>query len=529
MQENNNIDYDTTEDVDIIHVEAEETEETTESLSPPRTNENHPGFSSKARRSLFRAAINEIEDAFNLMNADADLLDRAERRDLPTAHQELIAQARSQDTTSLNTSTEMLFSDMDNFMNWNTSSSFENIPETRQRTPARRRSGAPDKVQDDVVNRICRDSNKKIGENDPGVKFNQSYLILSPALTPASSFVKLENTENEEPDVFYDDYHLRQIRDSQNRLVQDSHQFGIPKDSKLISGASSQDYLHAVPDLNRYRSTFNPMRNPDQVLDDLAFRALRKDSNQENPASLGIVKDPNRLITPSSCWKHKMESKLNEKSEVTKFPAVHYPDRNKKLLQTLASDIGDVIKRSSSTPNGGKEAKVVTYEDLLKDPVYMESMKKSLGIEDHVKNEEMDEFGKPKWAGKTLYELFKKTENKEESPPPLQEITINHVQVENPSIDPSQLHSEEKKNSIVSELLKQSQSSSILRHQERVDSSNEESCEKGEQNICWQLANPALIAACYCLALLHQMGGLDFLSLLGVVLAMISMVSMFFL
>ena len=71
------------------------------------------------------------------------MLDRAERRDLPTAHQELIAQSRLQDdTTSLNTSTEnLLFSDMDNFMNWNTSSSFENIPDQRQRTPARRRSG----------------------------------------------------------------------------------------------------------------------------------------------------------------------------------------------------------------------------------------------------------------------------------------------------------------------------------------------------------------------------------------------------
>ena len=71
------------------------------------------------------------------------MLDRAERRDLPTAHQELIAQSRLQDdTTSLNTSTEnLLFSDMDNFMNWNTSSSFENIPEQRKRTPARRRSG----------------------------------------------------------------------------------------------------------------------------------------------------------------------------------------------------------------------------------------------------------------------------------------------------------------------------------------------------------------------------------------------------
>ena len=130
----------------------------------PKTDENHPGFSSKTRRSLFRAAINEIEDAFKLLSADADLLDRAERRDLPTAHQELIAQSRS--NTSLNTSTEMIFSDMDNFMNWNTSSSFENIPEggSRQRTPSSRRSGVPDKTKDDMVYRICRDNNKVVGK-----------------------------------------------------------------------------------------------------------------------------------------------------------------------------------------------------------------------------------------------------------------------------------------------------------------------------------------------------------------------------
>ena len=92
-------------------------------------------------------------------------MDRAERRDLPTAHQELIAQSRS--NTSLNTSTEMIFSDMDNFMNWNTSSSFENIPErgsSRQRTPSSRRSGVPDKTKDDMVYRICRDNNKVVGK-----------------------------------------------------------------------------------------------------------------------------------------------------------------------------------------------------------------------------------------------------------------------------------------------------------------------------------------------------------------------------
>ena len=171
----------------------DEEEESTESFSPPRTNESHPGFSSKTRRSLFRAAINEIEDVFKQLQADTDLLDRAERRDLPTAHQELIAQSRS--NTSLNTDTEMLFSDMDNFMNWNTSSSFENIPEGRQRTPSARRSGVPDKTKDDMVYRICRDNNKVHSGQDPGVKLNQSYLLLSPAMTPASSMANVPSID----------------------------------------------------------------------------------------------------------------------------------------------------------------------------------------------------------------------------------------------------------------------------------------------------------------------------------------------
>ena len=45
------------------------------------------------------------------------------------------------------------------------------------------------------------------------------------------------------------------------------------------------------------------------------------------------------------------------------------------------------------------------------------------------------------------------------------------------------------------------------------------------------LDNPGFLTVCYCLALMHQLGqlgGLDFLSTLGMVLAMISMMSMLF-
>jgi hypothetical protein len=42
------------------------------------------------------------------------------------------------------------------------------------------------------------------------------------------------------------------------------------------------------------------------------------------------------------------------------------------------------------------------------------------------------------------------------------------------------------------------------------------------------IQHPAILAACYCLACLHQLTGLDFVTSLGILMAMISMVAMFF-
>ena len=113
---------------------------------------------------------------------------------------------------------------------------------------------------------------------------NQSYLLLSPAMTPASSISNvvggtmtpnIDYFGNIEPDVHHDDVHLRTIRDSQgsSKNIPDQAEppFGIPK-IKCISGASEKDYLHAVPDPNRYKSTFNASKKPNTVLDDLAYR-----------------------------------------------------------------------------------------------------------------------------------------------------------------------------------------------------------------------------------------------------------------
>merc|ERR1719510_1605075 len=181
------------------------------SSSPPRSGEKDPGYSSKYRRGLFRKAINEIEDTLINIGLDFDMLDRAERRDLPTTHQELIAKSRNEEidaeksnaetiTTSLNSSSEVAFSDLDNFMNWNTSSSFENLAEqedkfqnnlnklrSRSRTPSNKRSGVYDKKTDDVIYRICKANNKPIPDSThPISKVNHSYIDIEEKAKQAS-------------------------------------------------------------------------------------------------------------------------------------------------------------------------------------------------------------------------------------------------------------------------------------------------------------------------------------------------------
>jgi hypothetical protein len=55
--------------------------------SPPPDGGSLPGFSTQKRRARFRTAMVELETIFQQIAQDEDLLDRAERRDLPTPHQ----------------------------------------------------------------------------------------------------------------------------------------------------------------------------------------------------------------------------------------------------------------------------------------------------------------------------------------------------------------------------------------------------------------------------------------------------------
>jgi hypothetical protein len=218
----------------------------------------------------------------------------------------------------------MAFSDMDNFMNWNTSSSFENLAErgfapatstpVRQRTPSRRRSAVPDRKTDDVVYRICRANNRRPPPTaNPAFVAGQSYLMLSPDF--ARSLLTQRATDGDEPDIVADDVHLRSLRDSllQPKVLEAQPKFGIPQ--LPITGCGN-DYLHSVPS-GKYKSTFNPMKTPDPFLDDLAVRNLRKDDARSTPDLLGIYKDPN--IVTSSCWRHKLQVSLTASIQPFQF------------------------------------------------------------------------------------------------------------------------------------------------------------------------------------------------------------------
>ena len=208
------------------------------------------------------------------------------------------------------------------------------------------------------------------------------------------------------------------------------------------------------------------------------------------------------------------------------------------------------IRKTSTTPNaGGLDVKIDSYDEIIKDHEALEEMKEKLGIEGDIheisNGDENDQIvnGKPKWAGKTLFELLKSTNNdknngQQDLPNKTEQVlTVQHCQLDHvtPNLEdkyPSQSLEDKKETSVISRIV-QDQTSFSLRCLERLDSSdenvNQDNQDKGNHDLQdWLNDNPAVLVICYFLALMHNLGGLDFLSLLGVVMATISMVSMFF-
>ncbi|KAF4522858.1 hypothetical protein B566_EDAN008177 [Ephemera danica] len=186
-------------------------------------------------------ALSELEAIYqSLRLGDEDLLDRAERRDLPTAHQNIKSDCNLDDIVIKRT----------------------------QRAPPNRRSGIPDLVTDDMAYRRLNPAIPPITHD----RQSGSYLLVSPTLSP----IPAPNTDPEEPDTTFDDMSFRAIRTANSmKVIEHPPPFGIPLTP--APPAPDSDYLHVIP-TDKFRPTLRPRKTPDIVKDDLAFRNLRKDN-----------------------------------------------------------------------------------------------------------------------------------------------------------------------------------------------------------------------------------------------------------
>lgn len=240
----------------------------------------------------FEDALQELEEIYQSLGLnDEDLLDRAERRDLPTVHQ--LKRFSIADPTALQ---------MNGFPLSRSSSEGFGRPwlhETSHRTPPNRRSAIPDKVSDDLairrLQRTVSGPTRSKSPGGPGTDINQSYLQCSPGLTPTSKTNGFFNdaVKNDEPDVNLDDVTYRMYSQADSTKVPPPHPpFGIPLEP--ISKCSTNDYLHATPsddEDKRIKNFYKPQPNPDVVRDDMAFRNLRRERKGSLTNGIGNALD----------------------------------------------------------------------------------------------------------------------------------------------------------------------------------------------------------------------------------------------
>ncbi|KDR14927.1 hypothetical protein L798_11233 [Zootermopsis nevadensis] len=303
------------------------------------------GHKKKRKSSNLEDALTELEAIYKSLNlGDKDLLDRAERRDLPVAHQKLsdgtslVAQTLS---SSWGTS-RGAESDSGYNLSWG-SSSFESVcgngDSSRKRAPSIRRSGIPDKVTDDMAYRRLN-SKDRPGSQDIRNVVSQSgsYLFTSPTTAAAEIYTEdlpqksLYSSPNQEPDVALDDVVFRNIRHANNTLkvLDPQPPFGIPIGP--IAPASNSDYLHVIP-TDTYRSMFKPRRVPDVVKDDLAFRNLRKDSQKE-PFNMPMMTDDSGILNST------LVRSTHSKND-------NFSMRKRRAVRSLSANIQSLVNRES--------------------------------------------------------------------------------------------------------------------------------------------------------------------------------------
>ncbi|KAK4319434.1 hypothetical protein Pmani_009634 [Petrolisthes manimaculis] len=213
----------------------------------------------KSKCSNFEEALKELEEIYDSLKLDnEDLLDRAERRDLPMQHQQMWSDNTSETNQSDSTIQH----------------------HSRSRAVTSRRSGVPDVKSDDMHFRRCQQSTRNQPDVQKALQMTGSYLLLSPAHVTPSDIDKdmpKDPMLEGEPDVVYDDVSYRNIKQANAiKVIDPQPPFGIPIGP--TTQGSPNDYLHVTPKEN-YRPKMMARKNPDTTMDDLAFRNLRKDQS----------------------------------------------------------------------------------------------------------------------------------------------------------------------------------------------------------------------------------------------------------
>lgn len=209
-------------------------------------------------------ALCELEEIYNKLNLDDfDLLDRAERRDLPTAHQ-TIAKNSCKSSPLTRSKSDTFYEIFGRAHGLGYSKS--------PRAPPLRRAGIPDRVADDMA---LRKQQKPSTKFDKTISSPSSYLLYSSYFTPSIPPVIKEFPFSNKPDVEQDDLSYRKYFQPKAYHELPQMPFGIPLHP--IVQCPSSNYLHATPS-NVPRALCHARGNPDLVRDDMAFRNLRKDN-----------------------------------------------------------------------------------------------------------------------------------------------------------------------------------------------------------------------------------------------------------
>lgn len=260
---------------------------------------------SMPRTQSVEEALQELEDIYNSLGlSDEDLLDRAERRDLPTIHQNMRYQ---------------------NFDELDCVSVTRVLPKTR-------RSGVPDIIADDMAYRRLNKKESKRQSFIPG-----SFLLVLPTVYN----IDKNSKPSKEPDITLDDVVFRSRRQHLNflRIPDPQPPFGIPLGP--IIGATPSDYLHAVPE-GRYKPSFHPRKVPDTVEDDLAFRTLRKDNKYKTCIDFSFI-HKNRLkidnLTPNLS-SNRIKNDTHWIVKKTNLDRSHNKNQVKFMFDNLVDSIG---------------------------------------------------------------------------------------------------------------------------------------------------------------------------------------------